>query len=144
MKKTAGILIVLLAVAAVVLIFNRDREDSAPLTYIKSESTHSRFEITAGGEVIFTENIHIQNLGDTRLRFKVTGVYSDDFRQGLLTTERLNGYTGSDRREILELPAHTEQTFTIDFIGSQGTAAEKQDRNPPEEIVFSLVEGGEN
>ncbi|WP_339184227.1 hypothetical protein [Paenibacillus sp. FSL R5-0701] len=129
------------AIITVAIIgFVRGDENQSPLRYIKTDSYHTEFKITQKNEVIITEEIHIQNLSNDSQSFKVIGVYSDDFNNGLLTTEKLNGYIGNRKQEILELAANQEQTFRIDFIGKKGQINTKQDRNPPKEIVFTIID----
>ncbi|SEM07015.1 hypothetical protein [Paenibacillus sp. OK003] len=142
MRNTTKIFMILsLATIAVgVILIARGDENQSSLTYIKAESYHSEFKITKTNEVIITEKIHIQNRSHDSKSFKVIGVYSEDFNEGLLTKERLNGYIGNRKQEILELDANQEQTFTINFIGEKETINTKQDRNPPEEIVFTVIE----
>ncbi|WP_336780941.1 hypothetical protein [Paenibacillus illinoisensis] len=118
----------------------RGDENQSPLEYIKKDSYHSEFKITKNNEVIITEEIHIQNRSNDLQNFRVIGIYLEDFNQGLLTTEKLNGYIGNRKQEILELGANQEKTFKINFIGNKGAINTKQDRNPPEDIVFEIIE----
>ncbi|MWJ31385.1 MULTISPECIES: hypothetical protein [Saccharibacillus] len=139
-RKTSRIVlfIVMLTAAAVIVLIKRD-EDASPLRYIKKESAHHSFVITKNNEVKFTEEIHIQNASNRPQKFKGIGVYSNNFKNGLLAAERLNGFTDSDQPEILELGAQAQQTFSIDFLGEKGAAHMKQDRSPPEEILFIFI-----
>lgn len=142
MRRTIKILVGLtVAIITVAIIgFVRGDENQSPLRYIKTYSYHTEFKITQKNEVIITEEIHIQNLSNDSQSFKVIGVYSDDFNNGLLTTEKLNGYIGNRKQEILELAANQEQTFRIDFIVKKGQINTKRDRNPPKEIVFTIID----
>lgn len=128
MRRTIKILVGLtVAIITVAIIgFVRGDENQSPLRYIKTDSYHTEFKITQKNEVIITEEIHIQNLSNDSQSFKVIGVYSDDFNNGLLTTEKLNGYIGNRKQEILELAANQEQTFRIYFIGKKGQINTKQ------------------
>ncbi|WP_338593928.1 hypothetical protein V6669_12030 [Paenibacillus sp. Y5S-9] len=142
MRKTIKILVGLTAAIITVAIigFVRGDENQSPLRYIKIDSYHTEFKITKSHEVIITEEIHIQNRSNDSQKFKVIGIYSDDFNNGLLTTEKLNGYIGNHKQEILELAANQKRIFTINFTGEKGAINTKQDRNPPKEIVFTIIE----
>ncbi len=137
-KMFMGLIIAIIAGVIIVLI--RGDENQSPLEYIKKDSYHSEFKITKNNEVIITEEIHIQNRSNDLQNFRVIGIYLEDFNQGLLTTEKLNGYIGNRKQEILELGANQEKTFKINFIGNKGAINTKQDRNPPEDIVFEIIE----
>ncbi|WP_339183164.1 hypothetical protein [Paenibacillus sp. FSL R5-0701] len=132
--------LIIAIIAGVIIVLVRGDENQSPLEYIKKDSYHSEFKITKNNEVIITEEIHIQNCSNDLQNFRVIGIYSEDFNQGLLTTEKLNGYIGNRKQEVLELGANQEKTFKINFIGNKGSINTKQDRNQLEDIVFEIIE----
>ena len=125
-KRLAALLALLLLAAAAV---SCGKTDEGTLALVREKSSFSDYEVRDDRVTIYCE-ITVRNTYDRAQYFTLSADFPDD--EGVLLKERtLYGADGDTGREVLEIDAGEEKTFTVLFIGNYGGTNVKHDRELP-------------
>lgn len=110
-----------------VIFFKSNKED---VSVVKSKSYFSDFHIEDGKVEIVCE-ITLKNTYSKVSNVNITALFPDDVGK-LLTEEYLTSKNEDGSLAVFAIPAKSEKTFTVSFLGNFAGIPKKHDRYLPE------------
>lgn len=126
--------VLLFAVSILVIILSScgKTTEHAKASEVVIDNNASYFsDFTIEGErVLFYCHLCIENRTDSKVLIQISGDFSDDKKGNLIQEDNLLAYSSTTDSSVFELKPGTNK-IDVCFIGTHGTASQKQDRNLP-------------
>ena len=134
MKIVLPLLILVLCIIFLIFAIPQLKSDKAGVFFVKERSWFSDFQVQ-GQAVEFLCEITLKNTSEAPAQIKIRGSFPEDV--GRLLEEDFLIAKGDDGEDaVFFVPAKSEKTFTVFFVGTFAGVNEKHDRTLPElEII---------
>ncbi len=131
---------ILLALIVVVAVILSGCKETEQLTYNYDESSMTGDFTIENDEVIIPCIISVSNNTNEEQSFTMTGVFEEDEESSLLQDEKISACSKGNKSKVFYISPNSTEVYQVLFIGKHGGGTQKEDRLPPDEIIFNITD----